>query len=72
MKKIIIDRFEGSYAVCEDEAKNLLSISRQELPQNCKEGDILIEDSKGKFQQDQEAMNIRRKRIQDKMSRLFQ
>lgn len=72
MNKLIIDRFEGSFALCEREDKSLISIPKYKLPLNCKEGDLLILDSKGMYQKDTEATQYRTRRIRDKMNRLFE
>ncbi|MEA4960434.1 hypothetical protein SDC9_174320 [bioreactor metagenome] len=42
MRYIIIDRFEGDYAVCEDENKEIVSIERARMPAEAKEGDVLV------------------------------
>lgn len=39
--KVIIDRFEGTYAVCEKENREMINISKCTLPTNAKEGDVL-------------------------------
>jgi len=39
---VIIDRFEGIYAVCEKEDKTMMDIKRINLPSGAKEGDVLI------------------------------
>lgn len=39
--KIIIDRFEGIYAVCEKENREMINIKRSDLPVEAKEGDVL-------------------------------
>lgn len=39
--KVIIDRFEGSFAVCETEKKEMINIDIKKLPYGCKEGDVL-------------------------------
>lgn len=44
--KVIVDRFEGNYAVCEnisddDLISEMLNIERSKLPSTVKEGDIL-------------------------------
>ena len=39
--KVIIDRFEGNYAVCEKEDRAMIDISREKLPAGVKEGDVL-------------------------------
>lgn len=38
---LIIDRFEGNYAIIENE-NEYYDIRKDKLPQNCREGDILI------------------------------
>jgi hypothetical protein len=40
--KFILDRFEGEYAVCENEEKETLNIKKDRIPADAKEGDILI------------------------------
>lgn len=71
MKKIIIDRFEGNYAICEKEDKTILRIPKYRLPLGSKEGDCLIQDSDGMLQFDTDATVSREKRIHEKMNRLF-
>lgn len=39
--KFIIDRFEGSFAVCEDEDGRMKNIERNLISGNPKEGDII-------------------------------
>ena len=40
--KVVIDRFEGNFAVCEKEDRTMLNINRNKLPAQSKEGDVLI------------------------------
>jgi hypothetical protein len=72
MKKLIIDRFEGNYAVCESEDKSTDLVPKYKLPLGCKEGDCLVQDSEGMYQRDTEATKTKEKRIWDKMNRLFE
>jgi len=39
--KVIIDRFEGDFAVCEKEDRQMLDIKRNKIPSSAKEGDVL-------------------------------
>ncbi|NLM62470.1 MAG: DUF3006 domain-containing protein [Clostridiales bacterium] len=39
---LIIDRFEGEYAVCEDNERKMHNIERSKLPPNAREGDVLL------------------------------
>lgn len=43
---IIIDRFEGKFAVCEDDDKQIL-IEKSQLSQDAKEGDVIEKSSCG-------------------------
>lgn len=38
---VTIDRFEGKFAVCEKENRQMIDIEKSRLPEMCKEGDIL-------------------------------
>jgi hypothetical protein len=42
--RVVIDRFEGEYAVCEREDRTMINIVRKNLPKGVKEGDVLIVD----------------------------
>ncbi len=68
--KYIIDRFEGTYAVCEDETKNMINIPKYKLPMEAKEGDILIDDGSFIRIDDREG-DERRKKMNQMMSKLF-
>lgn len=39
--KVIIDRFEGDFAVCEKENRQMINIEKSILPDLVKEGDVL-------------------------------
>jgi hypothetical protein len=39
--KVVIDRFEGPYAVCEKDDRTMMDIKRINIPMNAKEGDVL-------------------------------
>ena len=40
--KVIIDRFEENYAVCEKEDQGMINIYKSKLPKQAKEGDVLV------------------------------
>mgnify|MGYP005834766131 CR=1 FL=1 len=45
--RVTIDRFEGNYAVCETDSREMINLDRHTLPPDAREGDILlIEDNK--------------------------
>jgi hypothetical protein len=39
--KVIIDRFEGNYAVCEKNDRTMMDILKERLPKGAAEGDVL-------------------------------
>ena len=39
---LIIDRFEGDVAVCEDEDRRIVEMDRSLLPEGAREGSVLI------------------------------
>jgi hypothetical protein len=65
---IIIDRFEGETAVCED-GDNRLEIPCSALPEGAKEGDI-IQQKSGIWQVDGEKTAKRREEMLGKLKRL--
>ena len=71
MRKLIIDRFEGTYAICEDQAKKMFAISLNELPQGAKPGDVLQISGAGELSVDQEETQRRRKKMAGLQSKLF-
>ena len=38
---LVIDRFEGDFAVCEKDDKTMINIEKIKLPQSVKEGDVI-------------------------------
>ena len=40
--KVVIDRFEGQYAVCEKPDRSMIDIERSKLPVEAKEVDVLV------------------------------
>ena len=71
MKRYIIDRFEGSYAVCECEDLSHVNIEKKLLPKGCSEGDCIILKN-NKYILDSDETKKRKKRIEDKMNKLFE
>jgi hypothetical protein len=68
---LIIDRFEGDFAVCEDENPRTVHIRRSELPQGAAEGDCIVADPREGYILDHDETARRRARIRSKMNRLF-
>ncbi len=40
--QVIIDRFEGDFAVCEKPDRSMIKILKSKLPTQAKEGDVVI------------------------------
>lgn len=71
MKKIIVDRFEGIYAICEDADKKFFAIETGELPEGVREGTVLQITDDGELSVDQDETDARRKKLHEKQGRLF-
>lgn len=72
MIKYVIDRFEGIYAICEDENQTLTKIPKYKLPLECKEGDTIYTDAAGMYQVWKSEQKTSENRIREKMNRLFE
>ena len=70
MKKMIIDRFEGIYAICEDKDKAFFAIEQTELPAGAKSGDVLKITDEGTLEIDKEETERRRSRILGKQKKM--
>lgn len=68
--RYIIDRLEEGLAICENERKEMIRLSRESLPQEVKEGDVLNE-LDGIFSRDEEATETRRREMKKKLMDLF-
>ena len=68
--KLIVDRFEGDYAVCEKEDGAMMNVEKDRLPKGTKEGDILILEGESIFI-DNNATLERKKYIEDLMEDMW-
>ena len=68
--RLIIDRLEDGFALCEDETGSIQKISRSALPPVIAEGDVLSQKN-GVFSVDKTATQTRRERIRQKQNQLF-
>lgn len=69
--KYIIDRFEQDLAVCETQEQVMVTINKELLPPEAKEGDCIIYEQ-NTYRIDAADTNARRGKIQKKMSGLFE
>lgn len=68
--RLSLDRFEGDYAICEDDTQKVHEIHKSKLPPNAKLGDILTLSSDGTLSVDEAETAKRKERIkalQDKL-----
>ena len=71
IKNVIIDRFEGEYAVCEkSKTKEMIDIKIEDLPEGSKEGTVL-KLKNGKYEIDLEEQKKIEDRIKQKMDSLW-
>ena len=72
---VIVDRFEGEYAVCEfsEEGQDEVyrNIPRVLLPRDTREGDCLAQDGEGNWIIDRVLTAQRRKAIQERLANLY-
>ncbi len=68
--QVIIDRFEGNFAVCEKPDRSMLNIPRNKLPAKAREGDVLIIEG-DHIRLDSTATSERKKAIEEKMKDLW-
>lgn len=69
--KLIVDRFEGDFVVCEKEDGTMVDLERDTLPEEVKEGDILLVEG-GNITVDEEATLERKERIKKLMDDLWE
>ena len=66
----IVDRIEGDFAICEMSDKTMAEIQLNLLPENIKEGDIIINEN-GMFRIDISKTRTRKEFILKKMNSLW-
>lgn len=71
MKRLVVDRFEGKYAICQDENGGMFGIELNEIPKDAKEGSVIDINDDGEISVNSQETNKRIKRISEKTSKLF-
>lgn len=71
MRVLIIDRFEGPYAVCEDKEEKFFAIEHKELPEGAKAGTVLNISDDGVITVDENETERRRQRILQKQKSIL-
>lgn len=71
MKKLIVERYEGPYTICEEpKEKKFFAIETNEMPANAKPGTVILISDDGIITVDEEETARRRQRILDKQNKL--
>ena len=65
-----IDRFENDAVICEDENQNKVILSRDEVPKDVKEGDMLAKGDDGEWKIDRSFAQKRRSSLFKKLCKL--
>jgi len=69
--RLIIDRFEGNVAVCEEEGREMLNVGKEQLPAGAKEGDVLDKAADGTITINAEETRKRKDEISNKIKGLW-
>ena len=69
---LIIDRFEGEYAVCEDaETQKIRRLPKVFLPHGIREGDCIRPTGDGRYQVDAQETMRRRAQVRRRLEELY-
>ncbi|WP_099204451.1 DUF3006 domain-containing protein [Scatolibacter rhodanostii] len=71
MRRLIIDRFEGKYVICEDAEQKSYAIEITELPENAKVGSVIDITDDGELKVNEEETEDIRNRVNEKQKKLF-
>ena len=63
--RVIIDRFEGKFAICEKEDRKMIRIEKAKMPSEVQEGDVLNITENNIIVMDKEETMRRKKEIED-------
>lgn len=69
--KVVIDRFEENYAVCEKDDRTMINLDKKSLPKKAKEGDVLVLQDKEIFI-DKDTTKKRKGKINDLMKDIWE
>ena len=70
MMKYSIDRIEENVALCEDDLGKTVKLRIDELPENIREGDIIVRTENG-YTIDSDETSVRRKKMAEMQKKLF-
>ena len=70
MMKYSVERIEENVALCEDDLGKTVKLRLDELPENIREGDIIVRTENG-YTIDSDETSVRRKKMADMQKKLF-
>lgn len=70
MMKYSVERIEENVALCEDDLGKTVKLRLDELPENIREGDIIVRTENG-YNIDSDETSVRRKKMAEMQKKLF-
>lgn len=70
MMKYSVERIEENIALCEDDLGKTIKLSLDELPENIREGEIIVRTENG-YTVDSDETSARRKKMAEMQKKLF-
>lgn len=70
MMKYSVERIEENVALCEDDLGKTVKLRLEELPENIREGDIIVRTENG-YTIDSDETSVRRKKMAEMQKKLF-
>ena len=70
MMKYSVERIEENIALCEDDLGKTIKLRLDELPENIREGEIIVRTENG-YTIDTDETSVRRKKMAEMQKRLF-
>ena len=70
MMKYSVERIEENVALCEDDLCKTVKLRLDELPENIREGDIIVRTENG-YTIDSDETSVRRKKMAEMQKKLF-
>ncbi len=69
--KLIVDRIENGFAVCEKDDLSFINIPLSDLPEETKEGSVLVQNKSGQYILDADEEEKRRAKLLELQKKLF-
>lgn len=63
MRKLVVDRYEGQFTVCEDKDQKYFAIETADMPKEATAGTVIVISDDGTINVDEEETKLRKERI---------